>query len=351
MNTDKTPPTGFQPRLDIGAPGEAPYDVQQMGERTLRAHQRDLQGKLAQIKAEIGFIVSGVVRHERDKVSADEPIEVIASAVGVPIDQMWRILSGNIRPTDAQRITRILSLCHVAQASHHLLTAERLLARLHALDEELTFVHNRLRGYSEERSRALSRVTGTAHTGVVHSSKAPGQTVAGDEEQAATSVPVKSRARKVTVPPVPDVEGHETKPNPLKALNEAEFVAMMKDLHIWAGNPSLREMEERCGKKLSYSSFRNILRSSTMPVRVETLEVFVGALCGTVTDQQRWVSAWRHIKLANNKPVPAKPPVPLSFEKSGIPWKNIDSFEEIHNIDDVKGGPQDESKVYRLRAG
>jgi hypothetical protein len=61
----------------------------------------------------------------------------------------------------------------------------------------------------------------------------------------------------------------------------------MRAYHAWAGNPSLREMERRCAKQISYSTFRTMLHSDSIPAKLSSVETFVRVLGGTTEDLQR----------------------------------------------------------------
>jgi hypothetical protein len=100
-----------------------------------------------------------------------------------------------------------------------------------------------------------------------------------------------------TPPAIPDLRGHDQRPNPLRAATPATFVATMRAYHAWAGNPSLREMERRCAKQISYSTFRTMLHSDSIPAKLSSVETFVQVLGGTLEDLQRWATAWRRIAM------------------------------------------------------
>ncbi|MGC5284546.1 hypothetical protein ACPXB8_41830, partial [Actinomadura citrea] len=102
-------------------------------------------------------------------------------------------------------------------------------------------------------------------------------------------------------PDLPDARLPETlkplRPDPMTAPTKAMFADAMRAYRIWAGNPSYREMERRCAKKISYSTFRNMLNSSTIPAKLGHVETFVRVLGGTPEDLQRWASAWRRLAM------------------------------------------------------
>ncbi|MEU5869894.1 hypothetical protein ABZ815_52660 [Nonomuraea sp. NPDC047529] len=93
---------------------------------------------------------------------------------------------------------------------------------------------------------------------------------------------------------IEDAPGHNSKPDPLKAKTEAEFVDAMRRYRVWARNPSLRDMAQACGWQVSHTTFRNMLKASTVPKRLDMVDAFVTALNGTPDDRRQWASAWRH---------------------------------------------------------
>lgn len=113
-----------------------------------------------------------------------------------------------------------------------------------------------------------------------------------------------------TVPaPVRDLPGHAQSPDPLQATTGKDFMEALRALHVWSGRPSLREMERRSGDTVSYSTFRNILRSDQIPRNADNVQTFVKVLGGSDADLQRWTSAWRKIALAqSNTGTPAGAP-------------------------------------------
>jgi hypothetical protein len=81
-----------------------------------------------------------------------------------------------------------------------------------------------------------------------------------------------------TPPAIPDLRGHDQRPDPLRVKTAEEFVAAMHAYKAWAGNPSLREMERRCAKQMSYTTFGSMLKSSSLPPKPAQVETFVKVL-------------------------------------------------------------------------
>ncbi|WP_433696827.1 hypothetical protein [Nocardiopsis sp. CA-288880] len=92
---------------------------------------------------------------------------------------------------------------------------------------------------------------------------------------------------------VPDLPGHDLKPDPLLAATPAEFIETMRRYRRWAGEPSFREMNRRV-EFCSAAAFCATLRGDQLP-KYSVLNAFVVACGGSEEDFQRWVTAWRRL--------------------------------------------------------
>ncbi|MFE4977108.1 multiprotein-bridging factor 1 family protein [Kitasatospora sp. NPDC056651] len=123
-------------------------------------------------------------------------------------------------------------------------------------------------------------------------------------------VTTKSRTRRQRTaerPPVADWHASlpaAGEPDPVMLSTAEEFVAGLEDVRIWAGEPSLRRLEERSlqlnhqepttyGKVLARSTISDMLNASTLP-QLEKVRHFL-QLCG-VRDVDAWVYTWRRIR-------------------------------------------------------
>lgn len=79
---------------------------------------------------------------------------------------------------------------------------------------------------------------------------------------------------------------------PSEVRNAREFVEALRDLHIWAGKPSMRTLEARTGGHVSKSTFHKMLNEDRLP-RFDTLEAFLNA-CG-VRYSEIWTRKWRFL--------------------------------------------------------
>ncbi|MFW3469916.1 helix-turn-helix domain-containing protein [Streptomyces microflavus] len=92
--------------------------------------------------------------------------------------------------------------------------------------------------------------------------------------------------------------GPETgEPDPAGATSARDYVQALRELHIWAGKPSMRELEVRSGGHVSKSTFHNMLTDDRLP-RFENLEIFLTA-CGAKYPQA-WLRKWRFLARAQD---------------------------------------------------
>ncbi|MFD5435449.1 hypothetical protein ACFWJ4_25295 [Kitasatospora sp. NPDC127067] len=93
-------------------------------------------------------------------------------------------------------------------------------------------------------------------------------------------------------------------PDPVMFSTVQEFVAGLEDVRIWAGEPSLRRLEERSerlhrqrhtayGKVLRRSTISDMLNASVLP-QMEKVRHYL-QICG-VRDIDAWVYTWRRIR-------------------------------------------------------
>ncbi|MGW7444638.1 hypothetical protein [Kitasatospora sp. NPDC054795] len=93
-------------------------------------------------------------------------------------------------------------------------------------------------------------------------------------------------------------------PDPVMFSTVEEFVAGLEDVRIWAGEPSLRRLEERSerlhrqrhtayGKVLRRSTISDMLNAASLP-QMEKVRHYL-QICG-VRDIDAWVYTWRRIR-------------------------------------------------------
>jgi hypothetical protein len=286
---------------DPATPGEVADEepvIEHLREDELRGRIRRIDDEMAKWRAKLNLLLNTAVQYELDKVGGEDGVEVIASVVGIDPATVWSLLAGTYRatPTVWMRLERILMLCHASRGVERVTAARGYFDRLLELTAERDRALNRRMELSR-RKRGKEAGVGVASSG--------GRRTEGDRPETTEKVPPRSAEPDVsaqaeppfTPPAIPDLRGHDQRPNPLRAATPAKFVAMMRAYHAWAGNPSLREMERRCAKQISYSTFRTMLHSDSIPAKLSSVETFVRVLGGSAEDLQRWATAWRRIAM------------------------------------------------------
>jgi hypothetical protein len=96
--------------------------------------------------------------------------------------------------------------------------------------------------------------------------------------------------------PLPDVAGYgpDLLPDPLEAQTVAEFIGMLREFRIWAGEPSFRLMSMRTDKPAS--TLAAALNGSVLP-SMDTVTAIISGCNGSIDDQRRFMTAWRRIRL------------------------------------------------------
>ena len=269
--------------------------------------------EMAGWRAKLSLLLNTAVQYELDRVGGSDGIEVIASVASMPPASLSKLLAGDYRPTQRtwMRIERILMLCQASRGVERVTSAKLYFDRISELTEKKDRVLNR-RMELVRRKRAVAT---TRPVGVGHGRVTPGSDTSISASKSATAEPseakqaaampgtgtteeVPEKEPPYTPPAIPDLRGHEQRPDPLLIKTPAKFVAAMRAYHAWAGNPSYREMERRCAKQISFSTFRNLLNRNVLP-KLSSLEVFVKVLGGSPEDLQAWATAWRQITMGD----------------------------------------------------
>jgi hypothetical protein len=293
---------------DTPAPIDPPADedplIEHLHEDEVRGRIHKIDSEMAKWRAKLNLLLNTAVQYELDKVGGEDGVEVIASVVGIPSATVWSLLAGSYRATPAiwMRLERILMLCHASRGVERVTTARGYFDRLLELTAERDRALNRRMELSR-RKRGKEAGIGVAPGGRPNRTDLDTTTTERGTQatEKATTAETKATGTEpdppFTPPAIPDLRGHDQRPDPLLTDTPARFVAAMRAYHAWAGNPSLREMERRCVKQISYSTFRTMLHSDSIPAKLSSVETFVRVLGGTTEDLQRWVTAWRRIAM------------------------------------------------------
>jgi len=85
-------------------------------------------------------------------------------------------------------------------------------------------------------------------------------------------------------------------PNPASAQTAEEFLALMREYRVLAGQPSFRVMSKRVNGFYAHSTFAAIGNKQTLP-GLPLLAAYIEACEGDDTDVQAWKTAWQRLAL------------------------------------------------------
>ncbi|MEV0230780.1 hypothetical protein [Nonomuraea sp. NPDC050786] len=89
-----------------------------------------------------------------------------------------------------------------------------------------------------------------------------------------------------------DLPGYDLQPDQMRASSKEEFLAVMREFHVWAGEPSFREIARNAGKTVGASTLCEAL-DANKPPRLPTLKVVMAFIhgCGGSEDD---LITWTH---------------------------------------------------------
>jgi tetratricopeptide (TPR) repeat protein len=87
-------------------------------------------------------------------------------------------------------------------------------------------------------------------------------------------------------------------PDPTGAVTTKTFVEHLQLLLVWAGSPSMRQLEVRSRNQLRRSTISDMLRRTDRLPKRELVQTFVSA-CGAASEWPRWDLAWQAIAFKN----------------------------------------------------
>ncbi|HLL68295.1 MAG TPA: hypothetical protein VK453_21650 [Micromonosporaceae bacterium] len=95
----------------------------------------------------------------------------------------------------------------------------------------------------------------------------------------------------------------QSAPDPASARTLSEFVACLRQLKLWAGDPSFEVLRRRCG--VPSSTLADAVRPDrTRLPRLEVVRRFVHACGGTTSDVAAWDAGWREVRERLDAPLP-----------------------------------------------
>ncbi|MEW2636051.1 helix-turn-helix transcriptional regulator [Streptomyces sp. NPDC048389] len=107
-----------------------------------------------------------------------------------------------------------------------------------------------------------------------------------------------SEVRQRSVQPVPAFG----QPDPIRVSSVQELVLALKAVHVWAGAPSLRELERRSRTVLRRSTISDMLRGESLP-DYERYVAFLRACGVDGPSLDTWVFVWRRLSALENPEV------------------------------------------------
>ena len=108
--------------------------------------------------------------------------------------------------------------------------------------------------------------------------------------------------RMISDPVTADAPGLDLCPDLDTVSTAAEFMDALRMFRIWAGEPSYREMERRCGRRFAASTICTALRASKLP-SLALVQAAVVACGGQEKHQQSFSSAWRRVRGLQQEPI------------------------------------------------
>jgi hypothetical protein len=105
-----------------------------------------------------------------------------------------------------------------------------------------------------------------------------------------------AEARRSNQPVIPDMPGTDLCPDPRAVKTPAGLMETLRLYRIWAGMPSYRSMERRCGRRFAAATICTALRSNRLP-SLDMVHAVVIACGGSAEHQQAFAFAWRRLVL------------------------------------------------------
>ncbi|MBB5780746.1 hypothetical protein [Nonomuraea jabiensis] len=276
---------------------------------------RVLAEEADQVYARVGSLDamenSAVARAEGELADADARIASAEDDL-VHADAQYRDAMGELVRTDAQRARAEEELTH---ADARRAQAEK---RLRLTEQQYNLTEQQYKRVMAEAGVARAAATTTAiesHIAGSFSSQRLNQAEVSGPPEMASGPP------ELPFGPPADLPGYVLKPDPLSARTPAEFVELLKQYRIWAGEPSYREIVRRARNAFGASTLCEALKSSHLPPE-KLVRAFVWACSGSEEDLQAWTTAWRRLRMKHQRPqnetMAAVTALPIDQEAPGV---------------------------------
>jgi hypothetical protein len=106
-------------------------------------------------------------------------------------------------------------------------------------------------------------------------------------------------------------------PDPTDVQSIGEFVALLRTLKVWAGDPSFEALRRRCGVPASTLADALSPARQRLP-RLAIVRALVRA-CNGEADLERWESAWRMLQTRRRRAEPAPPELSPAVRPRQLP--------------------------------
>jgi hypothetical protein len=126
---------------------------------------------------------------------------------------------------------------------------------------------------------------------------------AAGDEGAAKPTATESRPRPDALPVISDHDP-ALHPDPSAADSPTEFMALLRQYKIWAGNPSYRQIAGKTGQRYTRSALQQALTADRLPRKLELVDAIVAGCGGADEDRRQWASAWRRLAMCPESGVP-----------------------------------------------
>jgi hypothetical protein len=95
---------------------------------------------------------------------------------------------------------------------------------------------------------------------------------------------------------VPDAPGLDLCPNPARIETTQGLIEALRAYWVWAGKPSYRAMERRCGRRFAASTIHAALHGNRRP-SLDMVRAIITGCGGSSEHRQAFASAWRRLEM------------------------------------------------------
>jgi hypothetical protein len=108
-----------------------------------------------------------------------------------------------------------------------------------------------------------------------------------------------SRYTDTAAPVVPDIPGVNLCPDPSSAVTVTDYMENLRMYRIWAGKPSYRVMEHKCGRRFAASTIHSALNGRDLP-SMDMIQAIITACGGTDEHRQAFVTSLRRLTMSQH---------------------------------------------------